>query len=94
MAPDNASIGAVVNRQRGLDAPMAFEASTISNRLEVLDLSKLLQRVLQELPEVQKEAIHLAAKGMSRREIAAKNKISVGTDEPGLIWLNETSGGN
>jgi hypothetical protein len=35
--------------------------------------------MLQELPEVQKKVIHLATKGISRREIAVKGKISLGT---------------
>jgi hypothetical protein len=33
-------------------------------------MSELLKRVLQELPAVQKEAIHLAFRGISGREIA------------------------
>jgi RNA polymerase sigma-70 factor (ECF subfamily) len=65
-----------------LDAenPLICETVTISDRVEVHDLSKLLHRVIQELPEAQKEVIDLAFfKGMSQREIAAKRRISLGT---------------
>ena len=52
----------------------------MSSEVEVHDLSKLLRRVIQELPEAQKEVIDLAFfKGMSQREIAAKRQISLGT---------------
>ena len=71
-------MAAVVNRPGGPESPLAFETSTISNQFEFHDLSDLLRRVLQELPEAQKEAIHLASKGISRREIAAKSKAFPG----------------
>ena len=62
------------------DNPLTFETSTISSEVEVHDLSQLLNRVIQELPEAQKEVIQLAFfKGMSQREIAAKRQISLGT---------------
>jgi RNA polymerase sigma-70 factor (ECF subfamily) len=62
------------------DNPLTFETTTISSEVEVHDLSKLLRRVIQELPEAQKEVIDLAFfKGMSQREIAAKRQISLGT---------------
>jgi RNA polymerase sigma-70 factor (ECF subfamily) len=62
------------------DNPLTFETSNMSSEVEVHDLSKLLNRVIQELPEAQKEVIDLAFfKGMSQREIAAKRQISLGT---------------
>ena len=63
------------------DNPLTFvETTTTSSEVEVHDLSKLLRRVIQELPEAQKEVIDLAFfKGMSQREIAAKRQISLGT---------------
>ena len=60
--------------------PLTGERSSMPNEVEVHDLSELLKRVIQELPEAQKEVIDLAFfKGMSQREIAAKRKISLGT---------------
>lgn len=61
--------------------------------VEAHNLSELLKRVLQEMPKGQKEIIHLASKGMSQREIAAKSKISLGTGKRGMIWLSETPTG-
>jgi RNA polymerase sigma-70 factor, ECF subfamily len=59
---------------------LTFETTTNSSEVEVNDLSELLKRVIQELPEAQKEVINLAFfKGMSQREIAAKRQISLGT---------------
>jgi DNA-directed RNA polymerase specialized sigma24 family protein len=70
-------MAAAVNHQGGaIQNLFTFETSTNWNQVEVHDLSELLQRVLQELPEVQKKVIKLASKGVSQREIAAKNKIS------------------
>src|SRR5271165_5023626 len=61
------------------DNPLTRETTT-TNQVEVNDLSELLNRVIQELPEAQKEVIDLAFfKGMSQREIAAKRRISLGT---------------
>ena len=60
--------------------PLICETVSMSDRVEAHDLSKLLHRVIQELPEAQKEVIDLAFfKGMSQREIAAKRQISLGT---------------
>ena len=60
--------------------PLTFEISPKTNEVEVNDLSKLLNRAIQILPEAQKEVINLAFfKGMSQREIAAKRQISLGT---------------
>ena len=73
-------MAAIVNRPSGPESLLAFETS---NQLEFHDLSDLLRRVLQELPKSQKEAIHFAFKGISRREIAAKNKASLAT---GTTW--------
>jgi hypothetical protein len=79
-ARDDQLMAAVVDRPGGPEGQMAFETSTVFNQFVVHDLSKLLGRVLQELPEVQKEVIHLASKGISRREITAKKiKLSLGT---------------
>jgi RNA polymerase sigma-70 factor (ECF subfamily) len=62
------------------DNPLTCETATTTNQVEVNDLSELLNRVIQELPEAQKEVIDLAFfKGMSQREIAAKRQISLGT---------------
>ena len=62
------------------DNPLTCETSTMSSQVEVHDLSELLNRVIQELPEAQKEVVDLAFfKGMSQREIAAKRRISLGT---------------
>ena len=63
-----------------VDNPLTFETATMTSEVEVNDLSKLSKRVIQELPEAQKEVINLTFfKGMSHREIAAKRQISLGT---------------
>ena len=60
--------------------PLTFEIAPTTNQVELNDLSKLLNRVIQELPEAQREVIDLAFfKGMSQREIAAKRQIALGT---------------
>src|SRR6202047_4065086 len=60
--------------------PLTFETAPTTNQVELNDLSKLLNRVIQELPEAQKEVIDLAFfKGMSQREIASKRQIALGT---------------
>jgi hypothetical protein len=64
-------VAAVVNRQGCPESPLAFKASAASNHLVFHDLSDILKRVLQELPKTQKEVVHFASKGISRREIAA-----------------------
>ena len=62
------------------DNPLTFETARTDNEVEVNDLSELLSRAIQVLPEAQKEVINLAFfKGMSQREIAAKRQISLGT---------------
>jgi RNA polymerase sigma-70 factor (ECF subfamily) len=71
---------ATENLKTDTDNPLTFEIATISSEVEVNDLSKLLNRVIQELPDAQKEVIDLTFfKGMSQREIAAKRQISLGT---------------
>jgi RNA polymerase sigma-70 factor (ECF subfamily) len=71
---------ATENLKTDTDNPLTFETANISSEVEVNDLSKLLNRVIQELPEAQKEVIDLTFfKGMSQREIAAKRQISLGT---------------
>jgi RNA polymerase sigma-70 factor, ECF subfamily len=71
---------ATENLKTDTDNPLTFEIATISSEVEVNDLSKLLNRVIRELPEAQKEVIDLTFfKGMSQREIAAKRQISLGT---------------
>jgi RNA polymerase sigma-70 factor, ECF subfamily len=63
-----------------IDNPLTYEIAPKSNQVEVHDLSELLKRAIQELPEAQKEVINLAFfKGMSQREIAAKRQLSLGT---------------
>jgi RNA polymerase sigma-70 factor (ECF subfamily) len=60
--------------------PLTLEVAPTTNQVEVNDLSKLLNRAIQVLPEAQKEVIDLAFfKGMSQREIASKRQISLGT---------------
>jgi RNA polymerase sigma-70 factor, ECF subfamily len=60
--------------------PLTLEVAPTTNQVEVNDLSKLLNRAIQVLPEAQKEVIDLTFfKGMSQREIASKRKISLGT---------------
>ena len=62
------------------DNPLTCETSNMSSEVEVQDLSQLLNSVIQELPEAQKEVVNLAFfKGMSQREIAAKRRIALGT---------------
>ena len=62
------------------DNPLTYETEPANNQVEVNDLSELLRRAIQTLPEAQKEVIDLAfLKGMSQREIAAKRQISLGT---------------
>ncbi len=62
------------------DNPLTFETASMTSEVEVHDLSKLLNKVIQDLPDAQKEVIDLAFfKGMSQREIAAKRQISLGT---------------
>jgi hypothetical protein len=68
-------MAAVVKRKGGAENPQAIK---LSNQFEVHHSSNLFERVLQELPKAQKEAIHFASKGISWREIAAK--ISAGTE--------------
>jgi RNA polymerase sigma-70 factor (ECF subfamily) len=59
---------------------LTYEAVPTTNQVEINDLTELLNRVMQELPEAQKEVIDLAFfKGMSQREIAAKRQIALGT---------------
>jgi RNA polymerase sigma-70 factor, ECF subfamily len=63
-----------------LDNPLTTEITTTSHQLENSDLSLLLSRIIQLLPEAQKEVIHLTFfKGMSQREIASQRQISLGT---------------
>jgi RNA polymerase sigma-70 factor, ECF subfamily len=71
---------ATENLKTDFDNPLTFEIAPKSNQVEMHDLSELLKRAIQELPEAQKEVIDLAFfKGMSQREIAAKRLISLGT---------------
>jgi RNA polymerase sigma-70 factor (ECF subfamily) len=60
--------------------PLINEITTTANQVENSDLSALLTRMIQLLPEAQKEVINLTFfKGMSQREIAAQRHISLGT---------------
>jgi RNA polymerase sigma-70 factor, ECF subfamily len=66
--------------KKDIDNPLTNEITTTSHQLENSDLSDLLSRVIQLLPEAQKEVINLAFfKGMSQREIASQRRISLGT---------------
>ena len=63
-----------------IDNPLTNEVTTMTSELENSDLLTLLKRVIQLLPQAQKEVIHLTFfKGMSQREIAAERQISLGT---------------
>lgn len=71
---------ATENLKTDTDNPLAFETASTLNEVELHDLSKLLNRVIRELPEAQQEVIDLAFfKGMTQREIATKRRISLGT---------------
>jgi RNA polymerase sigma-70 factor (ECF subfamily) len=71
---------ATENLKTETDNPLTFETASTLNEVELHDLSKLLNRVIRELPEAQQEVIDLAFfKGMTQREIAAKRRISLGT---------------
>jgi RNA polymerase sigma-70 factor (ECF subfamily) len=66
--------------KKDIDNPLTNEITTTSHQLENSDLSDLLSRVIQLLPEAQKEVINLTFfKGMSQREIASQRRISLGT---------------
>src|ERR1700724_3470709 len=59
-----------------VDNPLINEVTSSSNQLENSDLSALLRRVIQLLPEAQEEVINLTFfKGMSQREIAMQRRI-------------------
>jgi RNA polymerase sigma-70 factor (ECF subfamily) len=63
-----------------VDNPLVNEITTTTSHLENSDLSLLLGRMIQFLPEAQKEVIHLTFfKGLSQREIARQRRISLGT---------------
>ena len=63
-----------------VDNPLVNEVTSTSDQLENSDLSALLRRVIQLLPEAQEEVINLTFfKGMSQREIAMQRHISLGT---------------
>ena len=62
------------------DNPLTREITTTTEDLENGDLSLLLERMIDLLPEAQKEVIQLTFfKGLSQREIARKRCISLGT---------------
>ena len=59
------------------DNPLTFETATMTSEVEVHDLSKLLHRVIAELPEAQKEEIDLAFfKGMSQPVACSEKSLS------------------
>ena len=63
-----------------IDNPLINEVTTTTGHLENSDLSPLLERMIQLLPEAQKEVIHLTFfNGLSQREIARQHRISLGT---------------
>ena len=66
--------------KKDVDNPLINEITTTTNDLENSDLSVLLGRIIQLLPEAQKEVIHLKFfNGLSQREIARQRRISLGT---------------
>ncbi|MBV9673683.1 MAG: sigma-70 family RNA polymerase sigma factor, partial [Verrucomicrobia bacterium] len=68
------------NLKADTDNPLVNDISAPSDHAYTRDLLELLQRVIQELPEAQKEVINLTFfKGMSQREIASARCISLGT---------------
>jgi RNA polymerase sigma factor (sigma-70 family) len=63
-----------------MDNPLINEITTTTRDLENSDLSLLLGRVIQLLPEAQKEVIHLTFfSGLSQHEIARQRRISLET---------------
>jgi DNA-directed RNA polymerase specialized sigma24 family protein len=78
---DDQVMTAVVHRQaETLVNPLTFETATSSTKIEIYAWSDFLKQAIQELPEAQKEVIHLALfQGMSQREIGTKRKNSLGT---------------
>lgn len=71
---------ATENLQTDAENPLVCGVSNSANDIELNDLSELLHRLIDALPEAQKEVIDLAFfKGMSQREIAAQRRISLGT---------------
>ena len=63
-----------------IDNPLTNEITTTTGQVENTDLSLLLGRVIQLLPEAQKEVIHLTFfNGLSQLEIARQLRISLGT---------------
>jgi RNA polymerase sigma-70 factor (ECF subfamily) len=65
-----------------VDNPLINEITTTTSHLENSDLSLLLGRMIQLLPEPQnqKEVIHLTFfNGLSQREIARQRRVSLGT---------------
>ncbi len=60
--------------------PESWVHNTMEEDLELNDARRLLQRVMKDLPDPQREAIELAYfKGMSQREVAAHTGIPLGT---------------
>src|SRR5262245_19562205 len=66
--------------KRDTDNPLISEITITTSQLENHDLSAFLRRLIQLLPEAQKEVINLTFfQGMSQREIATQRQISLGT---------------
>jgi len=60
--------------------PEAWVHNTMEEDLELNDARRMLRKVMDELPEAQRQAIELAYfKGMSQREVAAHTGIPLGT---------------
>jgi len=60
--------------------PEAWVHNTMEEDLELNDARQMLRKVMDELPEAQRQAIELAYfKGMSQREVAAHTGIPLGT---------------
>jgi len=66
--------------KQDVDNPLINEITTTTGELENSDLSRLLGRMIELLPEAQREVIHLTFfRGLSQREIARQRRLSLGT---------------
>jgi len=67
-------------RMRAELAPAPAASESVEDDVIADDASEILQRVIERLPDAQREAIQLAYyRGLSQREIAARTGIPLGT---------------
>jgi len=67
-------------KERPEQQPEAWVQNTLEDDIELNDARRVLNKVLNELPDAQRQAIELAYfKGMSQREVAAHTGIPLGT---------------